>query len=252
MQQGNGYTIGFAVGISLIVALLLSGAATQLKPMQDKNRQLDKRKNILIAADLSASTPAEIESTYAKSIKSFVIDQKTGKKVDGKDAETVSEPGLLPVFERVEGGKTVAYVYPVQGKGLWSTLYGYMAVKPDGNEIVGLTFYKHGETPGLGAEIEAAYFRDMFKGKRLYSAGKLVGITVAKGKAKDQVTYATQKDHMVDGISGATLTGNGVMKMTKTEPKKYDAFFKALRGGSASIAKPADVRTAQADVRGVQ
>merc|ERR1712164_131084 len=102
--------------------------------------------------------------------------------------------------------KTNAYVYPVLGQGLWSKLFGFLAVDPKGKKIIGITFYKHGETPGLGAEIEKEWFGKNFVGKELYSEDKFVGITVAKGKAKDDIAYKSGPQHVVDGISGATIT----------------------------------------------
>lgn len=248
-MQGNAYTVGFAAAICVACSLLLSGVSGALKPQQDKNRVLDRQKNILVALgwdkdEVATMTGEQVQSTYKSGVEEMVISRATGKKLDKPikdlapkvargEEKTATE---LPLYKRVDDDAKLAFAYPVTGKGLWSTLYGYLAVKPSGNEIVGLTFYKHGETPGLGAEIEQPWFRQNFVGKELYDDGKLVGIEVVKGKAADKPSYKSNQEHMVDGISGATLTGNGVMKMTKVEPLKYSAFFKNRKNGPTAKA----------------
>lgn len=252
-MQGNAYTIGFAAAICVACSLLLSGVSGALKPRQDKNRVLDRQKNILVALgwdkdNVATMTGEQVQSTYKSGVEEMVISRANGKKIEKSikdlpakvargEEKTATE---LPLYKRVDDDSKLAFAYPVTGKGLWSTLYGYLAVKPSGNEIVGLTFYKHGETPGLGAEIEQPWFRQNFVGKELYDDGNLVGIEVVKGKAADKPSYKSNKDHMVDGISGATLTGNGVMKMTKIEPLKYAAFFKNRKSGPTAKAAPVE------------
>jgi Na+-transporting NADH:ubiquinone oxidoreductase subunit C len=242
MKQGNGYIVGFAAGICIVCSLLLSVIAGSLAGKQEENRVLDKRKNILLAAGVSRDqvgkmSAAEVQTTYDAKLEELVIntagDVVEGKKPSDLDAKDQSgesrSPKLLPLFrQKDEAGKTVGYIYPVTGKGLWSTMYGYLAVKPDGSEVVGVAFYKHGETPGLGAEIEQPWFTSSFVGKQIYKDGKIEGIEVVKGKVADKTGIDT--NHAVDGMSGATLTGNGVTKMSKTEPAKYDAFFKKSGG----------------------
>ena len=252
-MQGNGYTIGFAAAVCVICSLLLSGVSGALKPQQDKNRLLDRQKNILVALgwdkdDVAKMSGEQVQTTYGSGVKEMVVERSSGKtlekpidtlppKAQRGEEKTAKE---LPLYKRVDDSSKLAFAYPVTGKGLWSTLYGYLAVKPSGSEIVGLTFYKHGETPGLGAEIEQPWFRQNFVGKELYANGDLVGIEVVKGKAADKPSYKANAVHMVDGISGATLTGNGVQKMTKVEPQKYAAFFKSRpTTASAPAPKPA-------------
>ena len=183
-----------------------------------------------------------------------------GKVVEGKKPEDLPKksatgeekrPKYLPLYQQLdENKKVVGYVYPVSGKGLWSTLRGYLAVKPNGSEIVGLAFYSHAETPGLGAEIEKTWFTTNFIGKTLMKNGQLVGVNVVKGKAANQTTYATQKDHMVDGISGATITGNGVAKMMRVIPRRYLKFFQNRQRPKAAMDPLSDQR--MADLTGGQ
>ena len=125
-------------------------------------------------------------------------------------------------FERSQEG---AYVYPIEGLGLWGPVHGYLAVSPDGREVVGVAFYEHEETPGLGGEISRPWFQNNFVGKLLYRGAQLVGIEVVKGKAKDHVDFAKRGQHLVDGMSGATITGRGITSMLKAWPAKYEPFF---------------------------
>ena len=112
---------------------------------------------------------------------------------------------------------------PVSGKGLWSTIYGYLALQTDLSTISGITFYKHGETPGLGGEIEKEWFTNNFKGKKIRDDnGVLTSVKVVKGKV---IAGNPKEIHEVDGISGATLTGRGVANFLKVELKKYEPFF---------------------------
>lgn len=199
-----------------------------LKDKQDENRRLDMQKNILAAAQISASTNEEVSKLYASRVKPLVV-SSAGSIVTDADFDSVvagEKPGLLPLYKILsENKETSSYVYPVVGTGLWSKLLGYLAVTPNGRDIVGITFYKQGETPGLGAEIVQPWFRDDFIGKSLYKGDKLVGVTVVKGKAKDSSRYKTDSNHLVDGISGATITGDGVTKMLDEDPMKYAPFF---------------------------
>jgi Na+-transporting NADH:ubiquinone oxidoreductase subunit C len=242
----------------VVCSVLLSGVYMALKDKQDLNVKLDKQKNILKAAGLTLTmgdrpmTAEEILALYDARIGEMVIEMGTGNLVEGKKPADVSDKdaNLLPLFRlksEAEPEKSLAYIYPILGKGLWSTLYGYLAVKPNGDEVVGITYYKHGETPGLGAEIEKTWFQKNFIGKRLYRNGKLRGIDVAKGLAKDSPKFASEPNHIVDGMSGATLTGDGVGKMLKVEPRKYEAFFKKISKKSAALHVPQPVKTAMAE-----
>jgi Na+-transporting NADH:ubiquinone oxidoreductase subunit C len=114
-------------------------------------------------------------------------------------------------------------VIPISGKGLWSTLYGYFAIEPDCETAKGITFYKHGETPGLGGEVEKKWFQDNFKGKKFIDDNNsLVGIQVVKGSVDETSKEAYRQ---VDGISGATITSKGLEVFLKEDLAKYQAYF---------------------------
>lgn len=251
MRQTNAYVIGFAAVICVVCSLLLASVSGALSSRQEMNRLLDRQKNVLMAAGfeadkLSRMGAAEVQDLYAKRIEELVISRQ-GDVLDGvkhaelgsKEANLEEPKDRLPLFrvKSEDGSGTDAYIYPVIGKGLWSTLYGYLAVKPDGSEIVGIAFYKHGETPGLGAEIEREWFTSNFKGKQLYMGDKLVGVEVVKGKVADKV--GIRVEHAVDGISGATLTQNGVTKMLQAVPRLYQPFFQKQRGQRTAQLAPA-------------
>lgn len=250
MRQTNGYIIGFAAAICVVCSLALSVVSGSLRERQEQNRVLDRQKNILKAVgyapdELASKTAEEVQRLYGENFEEVVVDgQGSRLEVSMNDLaadEASGESALgkrLPLYRQKAAGnpaQTLAYVYPVAGKGLWSTMYGYVAVKPDGNEIIGMAFYKHGETPGLGGEIEKTWFTDSFRGKQLYSGAGLEGVEVVKGKVADNPAKASRAQHAVDGISGATLTGNGVTKMMKAVPSRYAPFFAKARASRTAM-----------------
>lgn len=236
-MHSNAYTFRFAAMVTIVCSVLLAGAATLLKPRQVENEELDMKKNILVSAGIESQqggyTREEITSLYEKNIKGFVVDLK-GNVVEGKspaDLDPKKDTEYLPVYKAGEGEVIDAYIFPVSGKGLWSTIYGYMALAPDCNTVKGISFYKHGETPGLGGEISKEWFTDNFKNKHIYNdAGKLVSIKVAKGKY-----VGNDPEHYVDGISGSTLTGRGVSNFLDTELNKYEPFFASIRSQEGGL-----------------
>lgn len=257
MRQTNGYVIGFAAAICVVCSLALSVVSGALKGRQEENRILDRQKNILMAVgysaeELSQKEPAEVRQLYADTFEELVVGPK-GERLDAQlddlradeASGEASQPERLPLFRQKDPAnpsQTLAYVYPVAGKGLWSTLYGYLAVKPNGDEVVGIAFYKHGETPGLGGEIEKQWFTDSFKSKRLYEGGAVAGIEVVKGKVADNPAKAARAQYAVDGISGATLTGNGVTKMMRVVPLRYAPFFAKARANQTASWLPSGHR----------
>jgi Na+-transporting NADH:ubiquinone oxidoreductase subunit C len=239
MGRGTGYIFGFAAAVCVVCSLLLSVVSGSLRERQEENRALDRQKNVLMAAgysmaDIKAKSREEVQKLYADSFDELVIDTAGNVLADVKQSDLdKKEANLedktakrLPLFRMKDAqnpSQAKAYIYPIIGKGLWSTMYGYLAVKPDGDEIVGIAFYKHGETPGLGAEVAKEWFTNNFKGKRLLAGGKVAGVEVVKGKVADKV--GVNPAHAVDGMSGATLTGDGVTKLMKAVPLKYKPFF---------------------------
>jgi Na+-transporting NADH:ubiquinone oxidoreductase subunit C len=228
----NSYTLFFATMVTITCSILLSSAANLLKDRQQENIALDKRKNIIASAGFKAEKGNEfsrqdILKIYDKHIKSSVIDLK-GNIVEGKkvtDLDPKVDKDLFPIYFSEKDGQLSSYIIPVSGKGLWSTIYGYLALDPDGVTVKGITFYRHGETPGLGGEIEKEWFTSNFKGKKIRTeTGELVSITVIKGKVAEKIEKE-QQPYYVDGISGSTLTGNGVTNFLKQKLLKYEPYF---------------------------
>ncbi len=248
MEKSNRYTFIFVTVISLIAALILSLASQLLKDRQRINIETDMKKNILASVGLmdggicmtpegrAAGECTTVQCCYEKNIRSLIVDFKGSTAGGSLRAEDISVTDELnkpvkdrryPVFIRMEGNSVKAYCIPLIGKGLWSTLLGYMALKPDLNTVTGITFYKHGETPGLGAEIETDWFLNSFRNKKiLNSRGELVAVTVVKGKANPA---SPDFVHQVDGISGATLTCNGVNDLIKKNLSAYEPYFSRIR-----------------------
>jgi Na+-transporting NADH:ubiquinone oxidoreductase subunit C len=226
-QFSNRYIFIFSSIMVVAVATLLSLAATLLQPAQAKNLEIEKKKSILESINI----PADRENTevlYEKYIKSsFVINSK-GETVEGVDAFNVVmnieqkkplEQQYLPVFNASPDNGEKIIVIPVEGKGLWGPIFGYVSLKSDMNTIYGVTFDHKGETPGLGAEINQPAFEGMFPGKTLYEDGKFVSVGVLKGGAKDG------DPHGVDAISGGTITSKGLEKMLHDCIVKYNDYL---------------------------
>ena len=233
-------TIIFTCVTACICAVGLAVAATALKPRQQENIAVDKMKNILKAFDvLDAAVESGSVATYFEANIEGVVVNEAGEvledapaaseidyeaeyKAKAKDSEY--EP-MLPVFMLKQEGEVVAYTTPVMGKGLWSTLLGYMAFDADLNNVRGITFYSHGETPGLGAEIVETPFEAQWVGKKIVASGKAQAIKVVKpGNA-----CPTSEEHCVDGVSGATITSRGVDAMVEQAVAMYDPYLKSRR-----------------------
>lgn len=237
MRQSNLYTIVFIIITSLVAALILSVSSTMLKERQERNAELDVKKNILYAVNL-LKKDSDPEKLYKDYIRSFVVNSEGKVLEKSSPAEKINferelekQPGdrEYPVFMSIsdKDGKISAYCIPIVGKGLWSTLYGYLALETDLKTIKGISFYKHAETPGLGGEIENPEFQRNFYGKKILSeSGELVSVTVLKGKTRPNSPTLI---HEVDGISGATLTSNGVNKLLKNCLTIYEPYFKTIR-----------------------
>jgi Na+-transporting NADH:ubiquinone oxidoreductase subunit C len=224
----NTYIFIFSLVMVVIVALLLSLAAMQLKPFQDKNIEVEKKQNILASIRIK-STPVTAVDTYAKYItSSFVINNK-GEKQDGIDAfsvdmkNEVSKPAaqrMLPVFVGTLDDQTNAYVIPLRGKGLWGPIWGYISLQPDMNTIYGTIFDHQGETPGLGAEISTEWFQKPFFGKTIFKDSvEFVSVKVLKGGAKDD------DPHAVDAISGGTITSKALEAMLDSCLVQYKPYL---------------------------
>jgi len=226
-EFSNRYIFIFSAVMVIAVATLLAMAATMLQPRQQKNLEIDKKKSMLESIGI-ASTHETTESLYDKYInESYVLNLK-GEKVEGIDAFNVVlkdeqkkpiEEQYLPVFKAVPDDGEKVIIIPVEGKGLWGPVWGYISLRSDMNTIYGATFDHKGETPGLGAEINTTPFESMFIGKKLFEADKFVSIGVLKGGAKDDDL------HNVDAISGGTITSKGLEKMLVDCLSKYNDYL---------------------------
>jgi Na+-transporting NADH:ubiquinone oxidoreductase subunit C len=226
-------TLVVAFIVSLVCSTLVASATVVLKPRQAINARLDVRRNILEVAGLLE--PGRDLNELYQSIEARVVDLKTGAYVEGIDPESFdpieaakdparsvtvpSEIDVARVGRRAKqalvylvrrDGKVSQIILPVHGYGLWSTLYGFLALRADGNTVADITFYAHGETPGLGDFIAKPGWRSLWRDKRLFDESGELRIRVVKGRvpANDPLV-----DYHVDGVSGATLTGNGVTNL---------------------------------------
>jgi Na+-transporting NADH:ubiquinone oxidoreductase subunit C len=233
-KEGNGYTLIYASVLVIVVAALLAFVATSLKPLQDRNEMVAKKIDILKSINID-SDAANAEEIYEKIIgdKSYIVNFK-GEKVEGV-AFNVSladenrkpvEERLLPVFEASLEDDVVKYVIELRGNGLWGPIWGYIAINDDGNTLYGATFSHKGETPGLGAEIAGDNFQDQFPGKQIFENGKNRSIDVVKGGADPN------NKHEVDGISGGTITSNGLSNMLDEYFIGYESFLKNIERSS--------------------
>lgn len=260
-------TFVVAGGLCIVCSLLVSGAAVMLRPLQEGNVEADKKRNILIAAGLmepekvAGLSKDELDKFFKERIDDLVVDLETGEIVtddpekanafdQNKAAKTEGEHKPLDNKEDIAGikrrenqshvyrykdenGKVLGYVFPVRGYGLWSTLYGYLAVQADLETIQGLTFYQHGETPGLGGEVDNPKWKATWNGKKIYGDAddegvRPVEIQVVRGIASGE--------YEVDGLSGATITSTGVSNLLKywLGPDGFRPFIDQIQEGSSS------------------
>jgi Na+-transporting NADH:ubiquinone oxidoreductase subunit C len=137
-------------------------------------------------------------------------------------------PTNVPVYLVMHGNDVDQIILPVYGKGLWSTMLGYLSLEPDGNTIKGLRFYAHAETPGLGDQIDKEAWRALWVGKEVFDSGDEPQIRVMRGPVP---AGAHNSQHLIDGMSGATLTGNGVTGLVQywTGPHGFGPYLKNYR-----------------------
>ncbi len=221
----NSYTFAFAGIMVVVVAAILSFAATSLKPMQDENVKREKMQNILSSIGVEVSRD-EAADNYQKYIaQELVINNNELKEgvvafdVDmAKELKKPAEERNAPLYIADKDGETY-FILPLRGKGLWGPIWGYIALKGDMNTIAGAIFDHKAETPGLGAEISTPIFMDQFPDKKILDEqGNFVSIQVMKGNAEGE--------HEVDGISGGTITSVGVQDMIDDCMKSYITFLK--------------------------
>ena len=251
-QESVGKTFAVAGTLAIICGIFVSAAAVGLRPIQDENKSLDIKKNILAAAGLM-TTDTNIEEAYKESVTPRLVDLSTGNYDDTMDAGTYDQAKAaktpatsvtIPakediakikrmakvalVYEIKKDGKLDQIVLPFHGKGLWSTMYGFLAISSDTETVRGITYYQHGETPGLGGEVDNPKWKDLWPGKKLFTANGDVAIHVIKGHVSDSAPNAKYE---VDGLSGATLTTNGIDAMIRfwIGPEAFGKYLSNIR-----------------------
>jgi len=227
------YTLGFAAAVCLVCGVVVASAAVVLRPAQQRNQRIDRVRNVLEVAGLiepgEELDDAAVEARFGEHIKARIVDLRSGEYNDAADAtkydqrraakdpasstkapenearvQRVPRHGL--VYHLMRDGEIVSLILPIQGYGLWSTMYGYLALERDAQTVAGITFYEHGETPGLGGEIENPRWRARWKGRRAIADDGEVKLRVIKGQAGSP----EEDPYQVDAIAGATITSRGV------------------------------------------
>ena len=226
-------SIAFTAVIALVCSLLLTGAATGLKDRKLRNVAVDRQKNILKSVGLieptQQPTVAQIEQLYQDNIRCYAMDG-TGQIEAGH-----SGTDALPVCFYVKGIQPAAYILPVDSRGLWGNIHGYMAIESDGKTVAGFSVYSHNETPGLGGEIEKPWFQQNFVGKQIVDlSGEFAAVGIAKGKVAEAIAADRQANY-VDGISGATLTGKFLTGGLKDVLSEYEPLSRQFRAGQVSL-----------------
>ncbi|MDR1357070.1 MAG: NADH:ubiquinone reductase (Na(+)-transporting) subunit C [Tannerellaceae bacterium] len=208
-RDSNIYTILYASIMVVLVAVVLAFTSQSLRSYQQENEENDKRQQIL--RSINVQVPAnEAKAKYNELIKDAFIVNEQGERIEGDafaaDAAKAFEQHAYPVFIAQADGQT-KYIMTLSGSGLWGPLWGYISVNDDRNTIYGADFSHSGETPGLGAEIVLPSFSGQFAGKHLFVNGEFKSVEIVKpGKSVAGQDY-------VDGISGGTITSQGVNRM---------------------------------------
>jgi Na+-transporting NADH:ubiquinone oxidoreductase subunit C len=227
-----------ATGLCVVCSVLVSSAAVLLRPAQEANKVRERKRNILMAAGID-DTGKPLDELFQQQVLTRVVDLETGEFV----SDSVVKPGEydelaaakdplmsepLPqdndpaglrrrekyalVYLVQKDGKLDQLVLPVRGKGLWSTLYGFLALDADMKTIRGITFYEHGETPGLGGEVDNPRWKAQWVGKEAFGEGGQPRIEVVHGAVEPG---SPDSIHQVDGLAGATITSRGVTQLVR-------------------------------------
>ncbi|HPY41359.1 MAG TPA: Na(+)-translocating NADH-quinone reductase subunit C [Thiolinea sp.] len=244
--------------LCLVCSIAVSAAAVMLKPVQDKNKQLDKQRNIVAIADL-AQDGMSVDQAFQQ-VEAKLVDLQTGEYVEqGIDPQTFDarsaavDPKQNLVLTKKQDtasikrrakyatvylvkdpqGKLQKVILPIYGYGLWSTLYGFLALEGDVNTIVGLGFYEHGETPGLGGEVDNPNWKAQWKGKKAFDEQGNIAIKVTKSPVAEADPRAV---YDIDALSGATLTSNGVNNLVHfwLGPDGFGPYIQKLRQGGGA------------------
>jgi Na+-transporting NADH:ubiquinone oxidoreductase subunit C len=214
-------SILFAAILCVVCSVILTTASTGLQRFQEKNILIDKHRNILKSVGLvdedRGYTADEIETLYSEKIKPLWVDP-AGRLIE----ESQRGENDFPLYVYLKDEKIEAYIVPINSRGLWGKIQGYLALENDGSSIAGFTVYKHSETPGLGGEIEKTWFQKNWVGKKIVNrGGEFVSVAIAKGTVEDMVP-PEKRPNYVDGISGATLTGKYLTAGLKEILENYE------------------------------
>lgn len=246
-RSSNAYLLVFVVVLTVVCALLLAGISIALKEPTDKNLALENKRKILGAVmDINGMSDKVIETTYDNRIVAVVVDrlgdqlQIEASAVNVEQEYKTGNPSKLPIYKfvsNVDTSKFESYILPVYGNGLWDNIWGYVSLGEDFNTIKGAVFDHKAETPGLGARIADLEVQGRFLGKKLFKEdGAFKGVKMQKGE-KGSEAYASE-DHQVDGMSGATMTANGLNDMLIAYFQYYQPYFvkskAALKGDASS------------------
>ncbi len=255
-QQTAKYTIAVTLVMCLVASVLVSGSAVMLRPLQAENKALDFKKNVLNVAGMykeGVSVDEQFEKIQVK-----IVDLEAGKFTDAitdveKFDQTASakKPGM---FDQLDSEEDIAklitrekyakvflvnddaglsrVILPVRGKGLWSTMSGFIALDKDLNTVLGFGFYSHAETPGLGGEVDNPKWKSIWLGKKIYSDSGDVKVSVIKGHVDESTP---EGEYKVDGLAGATLTSTGVNNLVKywMGEHGFKPFLTNLKNGEA-------------------
>lgn len=243
----NTYIFLFSAGLVILVASILAFVSESLRPIQERNIEIEKKQDILRSverAEKAAEVPDKdtyIEQEYLKYIRKSLVTNTKGEILEGRDAFTIMnnlkielekpmEERELPVFLYTGDNNEVRYIMPLRGKGLWGPIWGCISLTDDFNSIYGAVFDHKGETPGLGAEIREKWFQEKFKGKKIFNeTGKFVSVEVVKGGTPDDNPYG------VDGISGGTITSKGLEAMIFDCLQPYENSFPETGNNSTPL-----------------
>jgi Na+-transporting NADH:ubiquinone oxidoreductase subunit C len=288
--MSNTYTIFFMIVLSFACALILSILASVLEKPKEVAKELDRSKQMMIAAKLldhqdyflvqdpqgnylsanyeegrlvpsnssQMATKSQLLDIYSKRIIPFLVDKEGNIKTF--EEEKINYNDYLAAYRKTGyyqlplmlvykilpnpadkesniNSAVEGYVIPINGLGLWDAIYGYLAIKPDGNTVIGISWYDQKETPGLGANISEAYWQSLFPNKQIFQQnadGKTdfksapLGLTVVKGKVAESLGTIPKAKSAVDGMAGATLTGNGVTDAYRNVLAPYRPFLTKL------------------------
>lgn len=224
--MSNRYVFMYASVMVIVVALVLSSAATLLRPLQERNMRIEKMQNILSTIGIEAHRSEAIDLFEQYILETKVLNHK-GEEIEGDAFEVdLQDENRKPVEERqlplfvAEVEQERYYIVPVRGNGLWGPIWGYLSFYADMTTIAGANFDHASETPGLGAEIADPPFENQFKGKKIFDErGEFKPVVVVRGGAP------AADPHAVDGISGGTITSNGVTAMLRNGLQVYKPYF---------------------------